>query len=249
MSLDQNNPYTTMQKAWYEAESSMMRVENHQFHDSNPDYNSILFGSVVENPDRWKEKTALEFGCGCGRNVLNLSALASWSRVDGCDISEENIRFCGTLASSTSQFFVTSGIDCGKTLDKSYDFVFSTIVLQHICVHEIRLAILKDIYRVLKPGGTFSFQMGYDGPDAESKIAEIPVLSGNQRDRNYTRIQYFENRYSEVKTNSHADTMVENPEFLVSDLKSVGFRDISFQIRRPWCDDKHPAWIFVSCSK
>ena len=36
-------------------------------------------------------RTALDFGCGVGRNVDNLLKLSDWRRVDGCDISQENL--------------------------------------------------------------------------------------------------------------------------------------------------------------
>ena len=39
-----------------------------------------------------------------------------------------------------------------------YDFVMSTIALQHICVYDIRYSIMKDIHRVLKDGGVFTAQ-------------------------------------------------------------------------------------------
>ena len=44
---------------------------------------------------------------------------------------------------------VTDGVTVKPLLDNFYDFVMSTIVLQHIAVYEIRKSILSDIYRVL----------------------------------------------------------------------------------------------------
>jgi hypothetical protein len=63
-----------------------------------------------------------------------------------------------------TNLFVSNGVDLDIIQSDTYDFVMSTIALQHICVHEIRYKIMEDIYRVLKSGGMFTAQMGYGSP-------------------------------------------------------------------------------------
>src|SRR3972149_3826739 len=89
--LTADNPFTRMQRAYYNATADIMAVENHRGHDANPDYYGLLLSDVADHPHRWQGKRALDFGCGIGRNVDNLLRLAEWEAVYGCDISQANI--------------------------------------------------------------------------------------------------------------------------------------------------------------
>jgi ubiquinone/menaquinone biosynthesis C-methylase UbiE len=237
--MDQNNKYTQMQRHQYDSTADIMAIENHRGHDSNPDYYGLLLKDVTDNPEIWKDKVALDFGCGIGRNVDNLLRKASWSSAEGCDISSENIiraeKFL-TQHHSNFKLYTTTGITLEPVPSDSYDFVMSTIVLQHIAVHDIRTSLLKDIYRVMKPGALFSFQMA--------------------QYQNINHARYHENAWEASATNGAYDVSVTNPHDLVDDLTSFGFKNITYTIRPEWdannkcyLDTPNCKWIYVKAYK
>jgi SAM-dependent methyltransferase len=212
-----------------------MGTNNHPEHNPNPKYWDMLLGSIKFFPEKWDSKKALDFGCGKGRNVTNMLSLANWDRVDGIDVSNTNVDFCkATYINQRSNFFKNNGHDLSDLKDNDYDFVMSTIVFQHICVHELRYNLKKEIHRVLNSGGEFSFQMGFGPLD----------WYGNTNHRSY-----FENGYYASNSNGSNDVRVSDPEELINDLKKIGFKDITYSIEEPWCDGGHPAWIYVKCYK
>jgi SAM-dependent methyltransferase len=248
--MESNNKYTNMQRDQYNKTHLEMQVENHRFHDNNPDYINLLFKDIVENSLKYSNCRVFEFGVGCGRNLDNISKLTTWAEIGGCDISHKNIEYSEKYLeniNSNIKLYVSSGTDIGTQRKNYYDFIFSTIVLQHICVHEIRFNILKCIYQSLKPGGEFSFQMGYDG---DTKITgDVTIHPEQIRPANYATVKYSENYYNANKTNSYCDTRVDDENELLDDLKKIGFKLIEYNIRPPWCDDKHKNWIYVRVTK
>ncbi len=80
--------YVNMQKNWYEKAASLSRydvnrkednvVGSYNEHNNWPDYDKYLLGFVDET---WKEKLALDFACGPGRNIVKFSHL--FKRLDG----------------------------------------------------------------------------------------------------------------------------------------------------------------------
>ncbi len=181
----------------------------------------------------FKNKVGLDFGCGCGRNVINI--VDRFKRMDGVDISQELVQQCiknlnqyGYDDNKTS-FYVCNGISLDICKPESYDFIMSTIVLQHICVYEIRYNYLAEFYRILKPGGMISIQMGFgDGHP-------------NTRD-------YYENFYDADTTNGSCDVKVDNPEQIIKDLSDIGFTYIEYLIRSSY-SDLHNNWIYVKAYK
>ncbi len=227
--IDKENVYTQMQKSQYAAGTS-----NHPEHNKNKDYWDILLG-LIKDQEAWKGKIALDFGCGKGRNVTNLLSLSEWKRVDGVDISVGNINHCkGEFCNQNSKWFVNNGVDLEELSSNEYDFVMSTITLQHIPVYEIRKNILTEILRVLKPGGTFSFQMTF-GPASEGEYRN-PAL-------------YYDNIYHAQGTNSAWDVRVSNEEDIIKDLKEIGFEGVETKVCDSFSDGQHPQWIYVKCQK
>jgi SAM-dependent methyltransferase len=227
--LNTNNPYTTMQRNQYEREADLMNEENHMFHNANQDYWDIL---VADTEIGFRDKLGLDFGCGCGRNIQNL-----WYRfksMDGVDISEgnliharENIDKAG-CPSNRSKLYICNGIDLSNIQSDQYDFVMSTIVLQHIAVHDIRYNYLKEFYRIMREGGLLSFQMGFG--EGHGKAA------------------YHENHYHATATNSLHDAVVTDSSQITDELFEIGFKNITYAIRPPFSDG-HPNWIFVKAYK
>jgi len=222
------NNFIKMQKKLYRNGTS-----DHLEHNDNPDYWHILLGDINKN---FNGKSALDFGCGKGRNISNLLSLAKFAIVDGADLSSENIKYCrNNFKGNTHTFFLTSGTDTGETKSDYYDFVMSTITLQHIPIYQIRRSILVDILRVLRPGGLFSFQMGF-GSDLEDVLGR-------------PRSKYFEDAIYAKSTNGNHDVRILDSEELVSDLVQIGFSNIETQIKSSFSDIGHPSWIYVKCTK
>jgi len=218
-----------MQKQQYS-----LGTTNHEEHNTNPDYWDVLLVNLKDS-DRWKNKTALDFACGRGRNVTNLFKLCEWKRVDGIDISEANINHNKqTYTEQASDWYCNNGVDVSSLKSDEYDFIMSTIALQHIPVYDIRKSILKDLLRTLKPGGIFSFQMGY-GEHLESPLGP--------------RVSYFENYYDAPGTNSVCDVRVQNGDDVVSDLLEIGYDTVTVDIKNSYSDDGHPKWIYIKAYK
>jgi ubiquinone/menaquinone biosynthesis C-methylase UbiE len=227
--VNKNNQYTNMQKGAYSSGTS-----NHDEHNSNPDYWDILLGDL-KNKENWDGKIALDFACGRGRNVSNMFNLCDWKRVDGIDISESNIsQNKNDYKEQNSEWYCNNGVDVSDLKDNEYDFIMSTIALQHIPVYDIRKSLITDLLRVLKPGGLFSFQMGYgDGLDSELG----------------PRSSYFENSYDARGTNSTHDVRVQNEEDVIKDLTEIGFENITTEIKQSYSDSGHPQWIYIKAYK
>jgi ubiquinone/menaquinone biosynthesis C-methylase UbiE len=224
-----------MQKDWYERNSDDMNQGNHSLHNLNPDYWYILLNDAKDK--RFEDKVALDFGCGCGRNLINLLRINKWKKLIGVDISSNNLLYTKNnidkqfpLNITNVELYCNNGIDLKEIKDNSVDFAMSTIVLEHICIWEIRYNILKEIYRVLNEDGLFSFQMGYDP---------------NEEKLNKDRMKdYHDNFYEATGTNSNCDNYISDPNQIVNDLKEIGFKNISYEIRPPFSSG-HQYWIFI----
>ena len=224
--IDANNLYTQMQQKAYKRGTSL-----HLEHNDNVDYWDILLKDLKEK-DRWKGKLALDFGCGKGRNVVNMLSLCDWKRVDGIDISPGNINWCNRTLPLHSHWYINDGVTVAILKSNEYDFIMSTIVLQHIAVYDIRRSLLTDLLRVLKPGGLFCFQMG---------------CGAHTRDRPH--VEYNDNKYDTLVTNGECDVSIEDEAVLIEDLKNIGYTDID-TARRPAVDGgPHADWVYVRCTK
>lgn len=100
---------------------------------------------------------ALDYGCGVGR--LSRALATRFQRVVGVDISDTmltearsaNVRF------SNVQFVRNDGKALPDIANRSVDFIYSNIVLQH-SPKEVQQSLIKEFCRVLRPGGVLVFQ-------------------------------------------------------------------------------------------
>ena len=227
--VNKDNQYTHMQKSAYAGGTS-----NHDEHNTNPDYWDILL-SDLKDKEKWNDKIALDFACGRGRNVTNMFNLCDWKRIDGIDISESNIQYNKEeFKTQSSDWYCNNGVDVSDLKDNEYDFIMSTIALQHIPVYDIRKNLITDLYRTLKSGGLFSFQMGF-GSDLESPLG--------------FRVSYFQNYYDAKGTNSVCDVRIQNQEDVINDLTEIGFVNITTEIKEAYSDSGHPQWIYIKAYK
>jgi SAM-dependent methyltransferase len=157
-------------------------------------------------------------------------------RIDGVDISDINIEKAKINLEHNNIFdsnlYVTSGDNLSMIEENTYDVVFAVICFQHICSHEIRFNILKDIYRVLKPGGKLCFQMGHGGKDG------IPTAG------------YFDDIFDAASTNGHADVSITEEADIQKDLvDEIGYTNYRSDIRDTGPGDNHRNWIWIQVEK
>ncbi len=102
--------------------------------------------------------TALDFGCGVGR--LTQALAAHFSKVTGVDISPSMIERARGLnrQGDKCEFVLNDAADLKRFAESSFDFVNSSITLQHIepIYSKVYLA---EFMRILKPGGVLFFQL------------------------------------------------------------------------------------------
>lgn len=236
--------YARMQKGFYDDPRHALEelVGNYDFHENFPYETHLLhlYGDlrrpVLSQP---QEAIGFDVGCGEGRMIRRMSRLLK--RCDGADISARMVE-AARLRSPGATIYPTTGADCGEAPSGAYDFVYCTISLQHVCVHETRSRIMADILRILKPDGcaTLQFFFGKHYPYCRTGpvvMNESFLLDIHHLDRLQAR--WLENRWDAPGTNSSCDVAFGSVdlELVLADFRrwfaqvDVWFHDIS--IGRP----------------
>lgn len=201
-------------------------VGNWEAHERYP-YDKYLL-------EKYKGKfgSALDFGCGMGRMIKRM--LLHFDRVDGADLLDRNLKFASEylVDLSKTNLYQTNGLSC--IIENKYDFIYSTICLQHICVHEIKYNILFNLYSLLNESGELCIQVGYGFDNG---------------------INWFSNHYEATSTNAGSDFCVKDKyEFndIENDLKKIGFKSVLFTLKEsphPEITGYHSEWLFIHCYK
>ncbi|MDP9169405.1 MAG: class I SAM-dependent methyltransferase [Acidobacteriota bacterium] len=126
-------------------------------------YHEILtdMGNVCQGKDP-KQMTVLEIGCGSGRITRALAD--AFGEVYAVDISGEMIRQAREALKDrpNAHVFQNSGADLKVLGDIQVDFAFSYIVFQHIPSREVIYNYMREVHRLLRPGGLFKLQVQGD---------------------------------------------------------------------------------------
>jgi len=102
---------------------------------------------------------ALDFGCGVGRLTRAMSK--RFKHCIGVDISEQMVTRARELNADLSncEFVLNTVENLRLFADTSFNFIYTTIVLQHLVHRSSILAYIREFCRLLKPGGLLIFQV------------------------------------------------------------------------------------------
>ena len=109
---------------------------------------------LIEELDPQDNEKILEFGFGTGQNLILVHQNYKKVLLSGVDIDPE-IKSIALVKLEKLGFNIPLDLYDGKTLpynNNSFDKVFSSLVF-HQLDKETKLSALKEIYRILKPGG------------------------------------------------------------------------------------------------
>jgi ubiquinone/menaquinone biosynthesis C-methylase UbiE len=260
MSIDPNNKFTKMQRDDYDRRAKY-KYKNDDYkdrlvgmydeHNSWKPYERMMEDFFIESnnlrhPMNTIDLTCLDFGCGPGRNIIKYSN--KFKKIDGVDIScaiiEKGLDFLNeNNYEKKADLYHCDGVSLNSILDTKYDIVHSTITLQHIPVHEIRLNYFYEFYRVLNENGWITLQMGYNDLPIE-EWHKNQVLGKNL-------FPYYDNAYHVRETNGRADVYVSSYEQLEKDLNKVGFKNFDYFITEsPHANtNPHPKQIYFRAQK
>ena len=116
-----------------------------------------------------KDMKVVEIGCGAGRVTRALARF--FGKVYAVDISKEMVRQARIAVAElgNARVFRNNGKDLAVIRDHWWqrfgvgrvqaDFAFSIIVFQHIPSRDIIESYVREIHRLLRPGGLFKFQV------------------------------------------------------------------------------------------
>lgn len=219
--------YLLKSRAFFEKHSEGMLVENHYQHNLEPNFWDYMLEPVLANSGKFDGKLGFEFGSGAGRNLVNLLVSANFKRVDGIDISKGNAR--------NSQRFVEDKIGIGKSIclegngytclpfpSDSYAYAISHQVFIHIPNRQIRLSILKDLFRILEQGGQLvvHFKHMDSSVDYASNFDGFPMnVNVTSADAVLIKEDFSQAGFSDIKINEVQNWVDGKIEFFITATK------------------------------
>src|SRR5205085_3205070 len=142
---------------------------------------------VVETLHRWQllqhAHAILEIGCGTGRFVERLAAMGHL--VAGIDISYRMLQRARSRCRSRELAYLiqTTGCDLSALADGSFDLVLAIDVFPYLVMQDGDLAQVhvRDVARVLKPGGRFlilNYSYRHDDEIDATDVAQMAARNG-----------------------------------------------------------------------
>jgi ubiquinone/menaquinone biosynthesis C-methylase UbiE len=198
-----NNGYTMLHYPYYvnDSDSFMKAQEN-------------LTNYCISLLDPLENKEVVEIGCGNGVQSIYICQTFNPARITGIDLNEANIKIAESEKERVKADRVSFIVDDAQQLKHiPSDSVDVVLNIESAFHYPDKTAFLKEIHRVLKPGGQFL-------------IADLLTT----RKKKKTMIKFWKNSMSQ----HFWDHDRYREEFTKSDLEIIRSEDISPHIIRGW---------------
>ncbi len=168
-----------------------------------------------------ENKEILEIGCGNGVQAMYINSVYNPLRITGIDLNKGNIEIAKSEKERANinnvKFLIGDAQNLTQISSESIDVLLNIESAFH---YPDKSAFIREVTRVLKPGGQFLIA---DILSTRKKREGIMKIFGKPRDHNF----WNRNRYDE--------------EFLNSGLEIKHIEDISQQVRNGW--NKYQNWL------
>jgi ubiquinone/menaquinone biosynthesis C-methylase UbiE len=106
-----------------------------------------------------RQMKVLDIGCGAGRITRALAGV--FGEAHGVDVSGEMIALAraGCAGVPNAFFYQNNGMDLAVVGERNFDFAFSTLCFHHISSREVIENYVREVSRLLRPGGLFKFEV------------------------------------------------------------------------------------------
>lgn len=209
----------------------------------NQDYNIKRYGEAIDEVGLWKSEeiifnkyinkndVILDLGCGAGRTTINLYK-AGYKNITGLDLSTNLIDYANNYIKENNLNINLVVGDATKLNyeDNSFDIViFSFNGMQCIPGKKNRDSVLKEVYRVLKPGGIYIFT-AHNRDDSGSyqyvwDEEKIKWKNGTQD----SNLEIYGDRYSVDRTGAIAFVHFSNIEEMIDFINQENFEIIEYK--------------------
>ena len=188
-----------------------------------------------------KDSKILDLGCGAGRTTINLYK-EGYKDIVGLDISDKFIDFAKNYCIKNDleiEFIHGDATRLNFAKDNIYDSViFSYNGMQCIPGKKNRDNVLKEVYRVLKPGGVYIFTAHNRDDSGKYQYLwdeELDKWNKGIQDKN---LEIYGDRYS-INNNSSETVFLHfsNIEEMIAFIKQENFEILEYIKREDICEE------------
>ncbi len=183
-----------------------------------------FFGRISKKMDI-KGKSALDFGCGVGRNTFYMSSIGLQGY--GIDISGKAIEIAKKRRDTEKSYAVFEVYD-GSIIpfgDNTFDFVISHGVLDHVLFAKAK-ELMKEIYRILKPKGLLELEIHstYDTRYKKGKKIENNIyIIEDECEKGLPQHFFDRDELEELIEGFRLKELILNEETLFSNVNKTSF--------------------------